>query len=80
MTREQFTAKFQALLDDSDFMGFFHKRAKDLLNSGAIDLEKYENDFRLPKIILSVVLKEASYQYEPLNHMDKKTARNLEHF
>jgi hypothetical protein len=80
MTREQFTAKYQALLDDADFMDFFNKKAKDILSSGAIDLEHYENDFQLPKAVLCAVLKEASWQYMPFSPEGKKLVKNLEHF
>jgi hypothetical protein len=80
MTREQFTAKFQELLDSPDFMGFINKKAKDILSSGAIDLEDYENDYRLPKIVLCAVLHDMVWQYEPFNDKDKRTVKNLEHF
>lgn len=80
MTKEQFTARYQELLNNCDFMEFFNKYAKDILSSGAIDLDRYEDNYRLPKMVLCVALKAASWQYTPLNESDKKTVRNLEHF
>jgi hypothetical protein len=80
VTKEQFAARYQQLLDDPDFMDFFNRYARKILLSGAIDLEAYENDYRLPKIVLCSALKEASFQYTPLSKDDKKTLKNLEYF
>jgi hypothetical protein len=80
MTREQFAAKYQELLDDKSFMEFFNSKAKSILLSGAIDLEHYENDYQLPKAVLCAVLKEASWQYMPFSPEGKKLVKNLEHF
>jgi len=51
-----------------------------LLNSGGIDTEKFENNFRLPKILLHVALIHQVWQYKPLTKEDEKDARNLSNF
>lgn len=48
-----------------------------ILKSGAIDLEQYENNFRLPKIVMTAIMLEMAYQYEPLGKKDNKEVKNI---
>lgn len=51
-----------------------------LFESGAIDTEKYTNDYLLPKIILTVAIENQIVQYYPLSSEGKKEVKNLKHF
>jgi hypothetical protein len=51
-----------------------------LLNSGAIDLNEFENDYFLPKIIASILLDKASYQIEPLSKEGKIIKKKLSYY
>ena len=54
---------------------------KRLLDSGAVDVQGAENNYRLPKIILSAALHYEAAQYAPLgNSKDRKILNNLKHF
>ena len=65
----------QMVKDDNRYIV---EKVKSILHSGQIELSDYDNDFRLPKIILSAVYSELSYQREPIYKNDIKTAKKLE--
>lgn len=48
--------------------------------SGALDIDSYNDDYALPKIILSACLKNAYLSVEPLSESDKKEVKNLLYF
>ena len=57
------------------------KEAERLINSGGIDLSREQADsFYVPKIILSVALKNLSKQYAPVSQPGCEIADNLELF
>ncbi len=45
-----------------------------LLHSGAIDLTKYDNDYCLPKVVMSVACEKASWNWTPLSHSIYQTS------
>ena len=47
------------------------------INSGAVDVDSYDNDFMLPKIITYAVTKDALHQTKPLDNLALKEAENL---
>lgn len=51
-----------------------------LLKSGGVNLESYDDDYLLPKIILYVALKNQAEQWKPFDKNALKDAKNLEHF
>jgi len=55
-------------------------KAYNLLRSGGVDLDNYNDDYLLPKIILYVALKQTADQWMPLDKDSLKVAENLEHF
>ena len=65
------------LNDDKKFMLF---RIEKLLDCGGIDKADYDNDFRLPKILLYAALDDLKHQRRPLSNDDYKAAYNLSHF
>ena len=50
------------------------------INSGAIDIEGAEDNYLLPKIILSALYSELAWQYEPLTKEGKAEVKNLKRF
>lgn len=62
MTRKQVEQKTRKLIRESAK----HMRAniKRVLDSGAIDISSYDDDFLLPKIIFQALLKEEQHQHK----------------
>lgn len=52
-------------------------RAEKALTSGALDLDSYEDNYLLPKIILSAIYSELAYQRRPHSKCDQETIDNL---
>ena len=78
MNEEEFSEKIKELTDDirQDIID----KAIYFFNSGWVDTERYGNDFRLPKIILSATFEHYMWEYMPLDHMDKTIVKNLKSF
>ena len=51
-----------------------------LLNSGAIDLTKYEDTYALPKVVMTVACEKAAWNWHPLSPELKAEAVNLRKF
>ena len=49
------------------------------LNCGALELSDYDDDYALPKIIVTALLREAVWQWKPLDRAAKETVLNLQH-
>jgi hypothetical protein len=76
MTKKEFDAKIDDLIDAS-FIGYVKDECTRLFKSGAVDTEKYEDNYRLPKTILTVALENTAHQYRPIIDRDKRVASNL---
>jgi len=64
MTKEQFIAKYDQLVQE-EVAKYLTEKAKTLAASGAIDWEKYEDNYLLPKMALSAALKSLSEEFVP---------------
>lgn len=51
-----------------------------ILEAGCLDLTKYENDFILPKIIFSAILKNESFQFAPMSKEYQQEIKNVSKF
>ena len=78
MTKKQFTQKINELKRENN--KFITEKSKKILNSGAINLPDWDDDFRLPKIVMHIICKELVWQWEPLAKELQKEAKNLEYF
>ncbi len=78
MTREQAEKKIKELMKEEK--GMFWERVQKALSSGALDLDSYEDNYLLPKIIMCAVHGEMEWQYMPLTKEGKKEAKNLKAF
>ncbi len=75
MTKTQFKEKLKELTKNLD--PYIQKKAKELIDSGAVDLKSYGDDFGLPKIILRATLKDAAENFKPPHPLDEKEVENL---
>jgi len=80
MTQKQFEQKYKRLV---------HTLRSDLVvmglkafNSGAINKTEYQDDYRLPKMILTAALKNVSEYYTPpgKDFKFRKEVNNIRHF
>jgi hypothetical protein len=78
MDKMNFKEKVDAMMPD--LIEGIRKECERLFNSSGIDTTKYEDDYRLPKIILTVALENQIRQYSPLSPSDKKEVKNLQYF
>jgi len=75
MTKEQYLTKTGELIENCS--GKMEKIAIDLLHSGAIDLDYYEDDYKLPKQAMYAICKEMTFQFKPLTREGVQFANNL---
>jgi hypothetical protein len=78
MTKEQFLSKVEELLPDLNEL--IREKAQTLLNSGAVDLESYSDNFLLPKIFISAMGEEIKNQFAPPIKKEIKVRDNIVHF
>lgn len=80
MTKEQFDAKLEVLINN--MLPALREKCAQLYRSGAEDVEQYDNNFVLPKLIFVAALEYETGQYS--NGMSdkefKKHLRNLRHY
>lgn len=78
MTKNQVLKNIRSM--EKEMKETIKKECKKLLESGAVDYESYENNFRLPKMLLYVALRNTSSQYYPLTKEGRKEVKNLLNF
>lgn len=78
MVKAEFDAKLYELIGRLPEM--LKQECDRLYKCGGVDIDAYEDDYRLPKIILMVALENTASQYVPLHISDCKAARNLKKF
>ena len=77
-TRKDVLSKIDELMPD--ITEFIKQKAEKALSCGAIDLDDYEDDYTLTKIVLTAVAKELSYVYRPWSESGREEVKNLESF
>jgi hypothetical protein len=78
MEKTDFRQKVSEMIPD--LIEGIRKECDRLFECGGIDTSSYDNDYRLPKTILSVAIENQIRQYMPLSDDGKKVAKNLRHF
>ncbi len=75
ITKEELIQKINELIkpNNSEMLG----KIDIILNSNCIDLDDYDNNYLLPKIIFTALLIDASEKYEPFGKEAKKEVRNI---
>ena len=66
MTKVQFMKKIRELARTTE-KGLIDECWR-LLNSGAIDLTKYGDDYQLPKVVMTVACEKAAWNWRPLSY------------
>jgi len=74
-TREQLEQKTYQLIED--VVKIYQDKIKKAFDSGAFDVEDYDNNFLLPKTIICAISKEIERQFEPPMTKDKKMVNNI---
>lgn len=69
--------KVAELLHESFYKAKAYKEALRLLSSGAVDLEEWDDDFRLPKCLAVVIFEKLADDYRP-SARDKKALKTIE--
>lgn len=80
MTAEQAKDKARLLIIDPDFMTTLLKKVDQYIDSGIIDLEARDNDYFVPKIVLSAALENLADQYAPFAIEGKAFVKKLRAF
>jgi len=73
MTEKQIKEKVQEMYNSIDIQWYVDK----VLQSGCVNIDSWEDNDRLPKIILATALKQMAFQYEPMDATDKNTVSNI---
>jgi hypothetical protein len=81
MTREQFDARLDELLEVDDIKAELKKLIAGVLSQGAVNLGEYEDNFALPKVMLHCALERYAWQFKPLdwNKDLQKEVKNIKH-
>lgn len=77
MTREQFLEKVEEIIPD--IADLIREKANTVLESGAIDLESWEDNYLLPKLFIVAMGKEIAMRYKHPNETIKnvRTINNM---
>lgn len=65
---------------NKSFSEDLEKELDKILESGCLDLSKYKNDFILPKIVFSAILKSESLQFAPMSKGYQQEFKNVSKF
>ena len=75
MTKQQLRQKFNELIRENNKM--LREKLEKLLKSGAIDLNNWEDNYVLPKLVMCAMGKEISFQWKPLSKDHKNEIENF---
>ena len=81
MEQEAFFTKCEELL--KDHLETALDKVKIIANSGAIDVDAAEDDFILPKTVVTAILESTARAWEPYNEPDRifnKNVKNIRRF
>ena len=78
MKEEDLRAKIGEL--NKCFSEELEKELEKIIKSGCVDFPKYGNDFILPKIIFSAILKSESFQFTPMSKEYQQEIKNVTKF
>ena len=78
MTKNQARKKTRELIRKASSL--MREKLEKALVCGALDLDSYEDDYILPRIIVCALLEDAKYRFRPLHKDFKKEIDNLNRF
>lgn len=80
MEKKEVINKIDEMIVSNNLIDEIKKECERLLNSSAIELKDFKDNFLLPKIILGIALRNQSAQYKPLSDTDIGTWNILKYF
>ena len=78
MTKNQYYAKCEEI--KADVILIIDERIKKAAESGAVDFDQWEDNYLLPKITFSAIVREIERQFAPLTREHKKEVDNIYRF
>ena len=78
MTKKQYFKKCNELKKEANKL--INDRIKKLVNSGAIELTDWDDNYILPKCVMVVIGEEIAFQFKPHTKEGKEAVENLRHF
>lgn len=78
MTKQQAIKKFKEMLPE--LKEAMIKDCEKLLDCGGVNLPDYEDNYLLPKILMTAILERQIWQYRPHTKEAKEVSKNLLHF
>lgn len=78
MEKKELLTKIRELQEA--FSEDIEKELDKILKSGCVDLSKYENNYLLPKIIFSAILKRETSRFTPLCEEYRQEVTNISRF
>jgi hypothetical protein len=78
MTEEQLRKRVKHLSDDMEWS--IQTRLDKAIASGAIKMEEYEDNYRLPKIVLVAILRDIEKDFTSPRKEDRKEVENIYKF
>lgn len=78
MTKAQFTKKAKELYKSQITDGYIQQEIDKALNSGALELKDWEDDYVLPKAFIHALFIELAFQYRPWTNKGKKASKQLQ--
>lgn len=78
MTKNQFRKKCREL--KRDVSKLIDAKIEKILESGCLNLEDYDNDYRLPKAFMTAIGNEINFQFKPRTKELLETSKNIELF
>lgn len=79
MTRKQFLKNYKKMVKDAA-LTYLLENGEKAISCGAIDLDRYKNDFELPRIVLTAAAKSLAYSVKPFTEENRREVKNLEYF
>ena len=78
MTKKQLIKKMNELKKENN--KFINKKVERILKSGAIDLKSWDDDFRMPKVLMTAICEDLVFQWKPLDKELRKEVQNISSF
>ncbi|MFA5436574.1 MAG: hypothetical protein WC372_11105 [Candidatus Neomarinimicrobiota bacterium] len=80
MKHNSLTKKVKELITNATRREMIEKYISRIEGSGMVDIESYDDNYLLPKIIACAIFEELSWQSQPLDNKSKKLAKELQRY
>jgi hypothetical protein len=59
---------------------YVSERLEKFFRSRCVDIKDYDNDYILPKILMTAILRDLAYQWEPLHKEHKREVEQIRYY